>query len=154
MSPRSPFFGNSIIPLLTQVFALPPFNLLLQTSRSCKLSAPIFQTSMGILCRPDALVFLKFFMHLFGSSMVKLSVLIGNVCCTTVFLSFVLVTDGCPNRFRKWSFHFLMRSSVLFALILPLFVPFLPVNSFTVSYTILLFWCSAAALISSTFPWA
>ena len=85
VSPRSPFFGNGIVPLLTQISALFPFNVLFHTSRSCILSAPISQTSMGILSRPDALLFLKFFMHLFSYSLMKLSVLIGNVRCNTVF---------------------------------------------------------------------
>ena len=93
-------------------------------------------------------------MHFFSSSMVKSSMLIGNACWNTVLLSLDVITGGCTNKFWKWSFHFSMQSSWFFALILPLFVPFLLVNSCTVSRTSLLFWCSAAVLLLSTFPWA
>ena len=127
MSPRSPFFGNSIIPLLTQVFALFLFNVLFCFFKKLHIDCNHFPNLNGDLNQTWCLVVFETFYALFSSSMMKLSVLIGNVCCNTDFFSFGHVTSGCPNRFGEWSFQFLMRSSVIFSLILTLFVSFIPV---------------------------
>ena len=154
MSPRSPFFDNGIIPFFTHISALPPFQVLLQNSRSWILRVPVFQTTMGILSSPDALLFLKPLRYFFSSSLVKFSVLICSPCWNAFLVGLEVIAGGFPNKFRKLFIHFLPLSSGFFTLILPLFAHFLTVNSSTVSHVSLSFWSSAAVLIQSAFPWA
>ena len=153
MSSRSPFFDNGIIPFFTHISALPPFQVLLQNWRSWILRAPVFQNTMGILSSPDALLFLKPLMYFFSSSMVKFSVLICSPCWNAFLVGLEVIAGGFPNKFQKWSIHFLPWSSGFFTLILPLFALFLTVNSSTVSHRSIFFWSSAAVLILSAFPW-
>ena len=76
--------------------------------------------------------------------MVMLSVLMGRGSCIMEAVGFSVTLGGCPRRFEKCVFHLLTRSSGLLAFIRPLFVPFLLVNSFTVSHARPDFWCCIA----------
>ena len=91
------FFGNGTIPLFTQISGPSPFNVLLQISRSWVFRAFDFQTSIGMLSNPDALLLVKPFTHLFNSSMLKLFVLMGSVCWIIVLVGFGVIASGCPN---------------------------------------------------------
>ena len=44
MSPKSPFFGSGIIPLLTHIFGRSPLNVFLQmSSNCCEFKAPLLK---------------------------------------------------------------------------------------------------------------
>jgi len=87
-----------------------------------------------MLSSPVALLFRRDLTHFFSSSKLNSSVLIGSSWCITVLVGLEVIVG--------W------RSSGLFA---PLFVPFLSVNSFTVSHTIFDLRCSIVTSISSNF---
>ena len=90
--------------------------------------APVFQTSLGTLSSPHALLFGTVFKTLFNSSRVKFPVSIGWALKGDISVSFDLMSGTLPSRFEKCSFHLCRRSLLSFARSLAVFVVFLPLG--------------------------
>ena len=98
-------------------------SILLENSSMMSSKVPYFRISGAIPSGPAALPSIRFSFTLLYSSFVKGPVCIARILSLIVLICMELVSYSytSPRSFLKCSYHLLTRSSLLLALIFPLF---------------------------------
>ena len=98
-------------------------SILLENSRMMSSKLPYFRISGAIPSSPAALPSIRFSFTLLYSSFVKGPVCVARILSLRFLICMELVSCYCPTpiSFLKCSYHLLTRSSLILALIFPLF---------------------------------